>query len=833
MVTVLETLRGLLGQPTVALAASFVFLAAVPRGAAQQATTGVPQTPSAAPATGIAVTEVATRATEVANLIRTFNAKLADNAGIGAIGESLPNAAKLIDMQASMTMNLLHQRPTLDSLERQQLLWRQRQIVTASWLNLLTERAALLQDVSNRLAELEKTWTATRAAAQAANAPEPILRQIDETLASLGAQQAPMQTQRTAVLDLQARVAKEVARCGNVLSEIDQFQQQAVAGILVRQAEPIWSAELWGGVRTGFIERIRKVSSGFWADILEYVRDPSKGMPRHLGLFLVLALVFWVARRKVDQWAVIGESASSVAKVFDSPFAAALLVTLTILTGPISQIPIAVRGSFQILACVPMILLIRPGAGAWVMRGLYSLSFLFAIDTVRGAFAEGAPTDQAILVFETLAGMVIAGWLLRSTWHSRGEPVGQSRILRLGASLFLLIFAAGLIGEIIGYVGLVGLLISGTLAASITALLLYACVRVVSGLIAFGLQVWPLRTLRMVQHHRELFERRAYHLLLSAAIIGWVLRYLDHIGFLEPALSLGQTVLAARLQRGAINISVGDILAFFLTVWAAYLLSAFIRFVLEEDIYPRTRITQGMSYATSSLLHYVMLAVGFVAAIAALGVDLSKVTVLAGAFSVGIGFGLQSVVNNFVSGLILLFERPIDKGDSVEMGNLRGTVQHIGIRASVVHTPQGADIIVPNSQFIAEKVTNWTHGDRSMRIDLPIGVNYATSPKKVIDLLEAVARAHSEVSRDPPPKAIFIGFADSSINFELRAWTDEFANASQIRTDLAVAVYDAVNAAGMSFPFPQREVRLLSDSKFDSPILRADSKRKCDLPQKD
>jgi potassium efflux system protein len=282
-------------------------------------------------------------------------------------------------------------------------------------------------------------------------------------------------------------------------------------------------------------------------------------------------------------------------------------------------------------------------------------------------------------------------------------------------------------------------------------------------------------------------------------------------------------MLTSRLERGAMSISIGDILTFLLTVWAAYLLSAFIRFVLEEDVYPRTRITPGRSYATSSLLHYVVLALGFVTAIALLGVDLSKITVLAGAFSVGIGFGLQSIVNNFVSGLIVLFERPIDKGDSVEIGNLRGTVQHIGIRASVVRTFQGADIIVPNSEFISEKVTNWTHGDRSMRIELPVGVNYGTSPKETIKLLEATARAHPEVLREPAPQVIFVGFGDSSINFELRAWTDEFANAVRIRTDLASAVYDAVNEAGMSFPFPQREVRVLNDSKVDSPIVRANN----------
>ena len=272
-------------------------------------------------------------------------------------------------------------------------------------------------------------------------------------------------------------------------------------------------------------------------------------------------------------------------------------------------------------------------------------------------------------------------------------------ILRPGASLLLVAFAAGLVGASIGYLRLASLAISGILAAGITALLLYTFVRVASGLIAFALHVWPLRALRMVQNHRDLLEKRTYYFLLIVAVFALVFRYLDAIALLQPALSFGQTMLATKLERGSISISVGDVAAFFLTVWTAYLLSGFIRFVLEEDVYPRTRITPGMSYATSSLLHYLILAVGFVAAIGVLGVDLGKVTVLAGAFSVGIGFGLQSVVNNFVSGLILLFERPIDKGDSVEIGNLRGTVRHIGIRASVVRTSQGADIIVPNAQF--------------------------------------------------------------------------------------------------------------------------------------
>jgi len=311
----------------------------------------------------------------------------------------------------------------------------------------------------------------------------------------------------------------------------------------------------------------------------------------------------------------------------------------------------------------------------------------------------------------------------------------------------------------------------------------------------------------MVANHRDLLERRIYRVLVWLAVMGWFIRYLSYLGLLDPAWSLANSLLAIKLERGSISISIGDVLEFVLTVWLAYLLSRLLRFVLQEEIYPKIDLAPGLSYAASSLLHYIILALGFVAALGVLGVDFSKVSLVAGAFSVGIGFGLQSVVNNFVSGLILLFERPIQVGDTVEVGNLQGIVRRIGIRASVLHTLQGADIIVPNSQLVTDKVTNWTLSDKLRRVDLPVGVNYGANPKKVVDLLVGVAQVHPQVLKHPPPEAIFLSYGDSSINFELRVWTDQSRPPTPIKSDLASAVYDAVIAAGLSFPFPQREVR--------------------------
>jgi small-conductance mechanosensitive channel len=345
----------------------------------------------------------------------------------------------------------------------------------------------------------------------------------------------------------------------------------------------------------------------------------------------------------------------------------------------------------------------------------------------------------------------------------------------------------------------------------VLALAAYVYLRVVTGFVALAFRVWPLRLLRMVEHHQQSFEKRIYRVLIWLTVLGWSARYLAYLGLLDTAWSWGQAALATKLERGTISISVGSIFEFILAVWFAHLLSRFIRFALQEDVYPRIDLAPGMSYAVSSLLNYIILALGFFAGLGLLGVDFSNVSILAGAFGVGIGFGLQSIVNNFVSGLILLFERPIHLGDTVEVGNLQGTVRRIGIRASVIHTGAGADIIVPNSALVTEKVTNWTFSDRLRRVDFPVGVNYGADPKKVIDLLVGVADAHPRVMKRPPPTAFLLGYGESSINFELRVWIDESNSPTQVRSDLATAVYDAVTAAGMNFPYPQREIRVLGN----------------------
>ena len=823
-----RTLPRSAGYLAIVAVVAFCALPSIGGFAAEQKTAEAPRPAPPPPPTVIPLADIATRATEVSNLLVILTTSAAASADIESITKTLPDISEKLDRQLAATTKTLTAEPSLDTLQSLQQDWQRRELETKGWLSRLTAQATKLEAALTQLGDLQKTWSSTRAAAQETKAPDPILQQIDATLAAITTAQGQIQSEHTTLLNLQSRVAPEVTKCGTALTQIGQVQQKAVAGILLPDVPPIWQPGSWADALTALPEHVRSIAAADWSDIVTYAREPRDGAV-HGALFIILALVFAAARRKADVWEKSGAAASSAISVFERPYAAALATTLFISTSPFFEMPTALRQLLTVVALAPMLRLARPMVSASVATVIYAFCFLFAVDILRQAFGGIRVIGQAMLVGETVAAIFVLFWMRRHYRQiilERAESSGLI-VLKLGRLLLITVLLVGLLAAIAGYARLARLLTPGIFVGGVVAVAMFACLRVTAGLIALALRVWPLRLLQMVQHHRDLLERKVYRLLIWATVFGGLIRYLNYLGLLDNAWSFGQALLATKLERGTISISLGNVLEFFLTVYFAYLLSRFIRFVLQEDLYPRIDLAPGLSYATSSLLNYIIVALGFVAGLGVLGVDFNKVSVLAGALGVGIGFGLQSIVNNFVSGLILLFERPIHVGDTVDVGNnLQGTVRRIGIRASVIHTGAGADIIVPNSHLVTDRVTNWTLSDELRRVDLPIGVNYGADPKKVIELLEQVARAHKDVLPQPAPRALFMAYGDSSINFELRVWPSHFNQAAQVKSDLASAVYDAVNAAGMSFPFPQREVRVLHDTDATTATVKSSTKNK-------
>jgi potassium efflux system protein len=236
--------------------------------------------------------------------------------------------------------------------------------------------------------------------------------------------------------------------------------------------------------------------------------------------------------------------------------------------------------------------------------------------------------------------------------------------------------------------------------------------------------------------------------------------------------------------------------------------SRIVRAVLNQDVLPRMDLPRGVPNTIAMTAHYSIILIGLLLGVGFMGIDLSNLAFIVGALGVGIGFGLQNVVNNFVSGLILIFEAPIQVGDVVEVGTLMGRVVQIGIRTSRVRTFNGSEVIVPNGDLVSSQVINWTMSDRQRRLELRVGVAYGSDPEQVTELLREVATADEGVLDDPAPIILFSEFGDSSLNFRVLVWVGDFDVGFETIHRLNTAINKALAEAGITIPFPQRDLHL-------------------------
>ena len=243
------------------------------------------------------------------------------------------------------------------------------------------------------------------------------------------------------------------------------------------------------------------------------------------------------------------------------------------------------------------------------------------------------------------------------------------------------------------------------------------------------------------------------------------------------------------------------------------ILSSWIRSQLENNWLKMTSMGQGARDAMVTIIGYILFLIAIMAGLSAAGFDFGNIAIIAGALSVGIGFGLQNIVNNFVSGLILLFERPIRKGDWIEVGGTEGYVKDIHIRSTRIQTFDRSDVIVPNSELISNQVTNWVLSSKSGRAIVPVGVAYGTDTEKVRDILMAIAEDNDQVVKVggmPKPVVLFREFGDSSLNFELRVFLHNVDSRLRVVSDLNFAIDKAFREEGIEIPFPQRDLHVRS-----------------------
>jgi potassium efflux system protein len=772
------------------------------------------QAPPGGAAAPIPIADLVRRADETSVRLRGLEEAArarADSAEIERRLDALGEDLRVRTQMAARTLVDNPRGPILDNLASPFLAAR---AMLTGWGGLLTRLVTELERDLGELATLRSTWQATSAEARRTAAPPAVLARADGTLTAVAATESAIKSRRAEALQLQERVSQQTAGVEAALARIARTRADAERPLLVRDAAPLWEMGASLDTLREVSPRVREWLEADRAVFRRFLRTNQAVIPLHALVWIGLTVTFTFLLRRARKRSGDDPTLAEAVRIFEFPFSAALLVALSLTPWLYGDLPRLARTVVGLLGLVPVLRIVTALADAPLRPSLIGLGAFFALERLDD-IAEVVPLfDQLVFLGEMLVGIAFLAWVLSRRWGVVVAARRPALFRALGVGMLGAMAVAFVLGAI-GYVRLGRLLGSGALSFGYIALVSYAGFRVAQGLAAYALRTRPLIFLRVVQRHRALLEERMRQVLRWLAIAGWALAMLGTLGLQGKARAALAAVLGAGISRGNLDLSVGDVVAFGVTVWLAFLVSRLARFVLEEDVYPRVSLARGLPNTVSTLLHYVILLLGFTFAVAAMGMDLNRVTILVGAFGVGIGFGLQAVVNNFVSGIILLFERSIQVGDAVQIGDLAGEVRHIGIRSSTVRTWDGADVIVPNGILTAEKLSNWTLSDRLRRVDLRVGVAHGSDGARVLTILRDTAAAHPGVLAEPAPQVFFTGFGTTALDFELRAWTARFEEAPLVKSGLGLAVLAALTEAGIEIPYGRQDVdvRLVRDAR--------------------
>jgi len=489
------------------------------------------------------------------------------------------------------------------------------------------------------------------------------------------------------------------------------------------------------------------------------------------------------------------------------PVSVALLVPIFTLSFLYGSPPAFWSMLVQALAGVATARLITLFAGeSWIKRAIYILVAVMVVFQSLTVLDVPLALVRLFILAVTTAGTIYYGWRARRA-RTAALPSWQVWVLRM----VTLAFAGITVADMIGLGGFSAQLMDSALRTAMMLIMGWAMIRLTRALLELGAEWIPMGGFSFLRSNanailaRIIWIANALILFFVAAnlLVAWNL-YSIPVDAIHDILAFGVTV-------GGKPITIGLVLVAGVILYGAFVSSWILQSVLMENVLNRGQMDSGARISVTRLVHYAMVLVGFLIALSTMGFELKNITIIGGALGVGIGFGMQAIVNNFVSGLILLFERPIKVGDVVQLGDgQRGRVTNLGLRATTVQTFDKAEVVVPNGDLISSQVTNWTLGDRSMRLIIPVGVAYGSDVEAVIRVLTEVAEINDRVLKDPKPMALFLNFGDSSLDFELRVWIADFNDRRIIQSALIREVDRRFREEDIEIPFPQRDLHLRS-----------------------
>ena len=675
----------------------------------------------------------------------------------------------------------------------------------------LTKRIQLVEGWRKTWITKKQNWQTWRAALEA----DPALKSIADALDSADGT-------INQALDLIARKLEPMLLVQQLAGETE-----ARVGGLISQIDSIMVKQRGGSLRSGTVTIF---SLDYLRQLIELTHEPekmigtmllpepaffaSKGWVIGLQVFFFVVLFSQIRRYRP---LLIGQANRRF--LGKRPFSASLFISIFTLSFFYGPQPEAWRMLIQVLACVATGRMVTALVqDAWVKRAITILVIVVVVFQVLLFLSIPLALMRLFLLVWTAAGIFYFAWRARQAATTEKPPWQV-----WGIRLIVLVFTVIAVADIIGFSGFAVQLMDSSLRTAVLLLMGVVMIRVARLALELMAELFPMGRLPLLRINANIILSRviiAVNIIIGTFVAALLLVAWKIYAFPTEAL---QSFFGFGFSIGGREITVGLVLTAGLILYGTFAVSWGVQSLLMENVLSRGHMDTGARLSITRLVHYALILVGFLIALSAMGFELKNITIIGGALGVGIGFGMQAIVNNFVSGLILLFERPIKVGDVIQLGDGQlGRVTNLGLRATTVQTFDRAEIVVPNGDLISSQVTNWTLEDRSMRLIIPVGVAYGSDVEAVMRVLMDVARESEKVLKDPAPVVLFLNFGDSSLDFQLRVWIADFAERRFIQSALIQEIDRRFRTYDIEIPFPQRDLHLRSVDDDAGKALRDD-----------
>jgi potassium-dependent mechanosensitive channel len=628
-------------------------------------------------------------------------------------------------------------------------------------------------------------WQERSSLLQGNSVPAPIRERAGSMEAKVQATNARIREHQDAVLVALDRAVALRARIDDARALVAAQEARIRGQRMQLEQAPLWQV----GAGPARFDVVAAEVATAWRSLRAYfARDGTYLAAVFVG---VLALTGWLFTRGP-------QGAGSAQHAYGRPLAASLLIALMSLWWLAPDPPTLFYEGLLILLPVPAAMVARGALASATPLTLYGVALATVLIPLRGVIEGSAIADRVLLLLQAFS---IAAPVALDLYHGRLQRAFRwlsPGVMRV-AALFVLAAAAVTVFHVLfGFTGP-----GSSLRAGMGSILGFGLVFGAAAVALYGavlaLLASPLfRWLRSARDADPAMLRTIRAVLGLMAVVGVAIVTLGIYGLVPTMQLAGQSLMSATLEVGTVSIAAKAIVTAVGVAIATLVLMGMSGFILDREVVPRLSLRPGAGFAMVTFTRWAIVIIGAALTLAALGIDMAKITLLASAVGVGIGFGLQNVVNNFVSGLILIVERPVGVGDVIERGALSGTVTRIGIRSSTVRTGQGAEVIVPNGDLVSKEVVNWTRSNRQRRYDIDVSVALGSDPEKVMRLLIEAAADVPEIMTNPAPRAMFKGFSDNSLNFTLLAWVPTLDVGLQAQNALRVAMVRTLAGAGIA-----------------------------------